>query len=316
MDYGKMLGRAWEITWRWKVLWILGFLASLGQGGNGTNSYQFGGEELNFPTWVQGPPERFWTAITGVVLAIICLLFILAIVLWVVSVISRGALIAGVAQVEDEGGTSFRSAWAAGRKKFWTLFGLGVLAAIPMIILVLLGIIVLIMGIAGGVGLLETEEAAGIPTIVMFSLVCGIFLCCGLVPLGIVLEQIRIYGERGAILEGLGWIDAFKRGWQMIIENLGATILLWLIFFALGLVFFAITFVLMFALAAPFLILLGITDAGGWTIAPVVCMGLIAVIFSALIRSVATVFISASWTLAFRELTGWGTPHASEEVAG
>lgn len=313
MDYGKVLGRAWEITWRWKVLWILGFLASLGQGGSGTSSYQFGGDELNLDRWVQGPPEGFWAAISGVVLAIICLLFILAIVLWVASVISRGALIAGVAQVEDEGWTSFRSAWAAGRKKFWTLIGLGVLAAIPMIILVLLGIIVLSMGIAGGVGLLESEEAAGISTIVMFSLVCGIFLCCGLVPLGIVLEQIRVYGERGAILEGLGWIDAFKRGWQMIIENLGATILLWLIFFALGLVFFAITFVLMIALAAPFLILLGITDAGAWTIAPVVCMGLIAVIFSAIIRSVATVFISASWTLAFREMT---TPLAPEELVG
>jgi hypothetical protein len=54
MDYGKILSRAWEIAWRWKVLWILGFLASLGQGrggGNGssysTSSSDWGTQGLN-----------------------------------------------------------------------------------------------------------------------------------------------------------------------------------------------------------------------------------------------------------------------------
>ncbi|MGD8904906.1 MAG: hypothetical protein PVI67_15190, partial [Anaerolineae bacterium] len=50
MDYGKILTRAWEITWRWKILWILGFLAALGSGGgggssSGSSSYSGGGEE-------------------------------------------------------------------------------------------------------------------------------------------------------------------------------------------------------------------------------------------------------------------------------
>jgi len=37
------LKRAWEITWRWKILWFLGLLASLGQGGGGGggSNYQF-----------------------------------------------------------------------------------------------------------------------------------------------------------------------------------------------------------------------------------------------------------------------------------
>ena len=41
MDYGRVLTRAWEITWRWKILWILGFLAALGSGsgGGGSSSY-------------------------------------------------------------------------------------------------------------------------------------------------------------------------------------------------------------------------------------------------------------------------------------
>lgn len=32
MDLGKVLSRAWDITWRWKLLWVFGFLVSLGQG--------------------------------------------------------------------------------------------------------------------------------------------------------------------------------------------------------------------------------------------------------------------------------------------
>ena len=48
MDYGKVLGRAWEITWRWKALWILGFLAGLGSGKGGSPNvnYQTGGGDL------------------------------------------------------------------------------------------------------------------------------------------------------------------------------------------------------------------------------------------------------------------------------
>lgn len=313
MDFGKVLGRAWEITWRWKVLWVFGFLASLGQGTQGTSSYQTSGQD--FDRWVQNP-EELW-AVGGVILAIICFLFIIAIILWVVSVISRGALIAGVVQVEDEGSTSFGRAWAVGRKKFWTLFGLGVLAALPMIILVFLGAIFFAAGIASGVGLMDAQEAAGITTIVITSFICAFFLCCVLVIVGMVLEQIRVYGERAAILEDLGWIDAFKRGWQVIKENLGPTIILWLIFFALGIVIFMIILVIILILAAPFLAFLGISsfsDVGAWMIAPAICLGLFMFVIFAFLRSIVTTYISTTWTLAYRELTGWETPLELEEV--
>ena len=314
MDFGKVLGRAWEITWRWKVLWIFGFLASLGQGSRGgSSSFQTGGQDLD--RWVQRPDE-LWALMGGVVLAVICVLFIIAIILWVVSVISRGALIAGVVQVEDEGSTSFGQAWAVGRKKFWTLFGLGVLAALPMLILVILGVIFFGVGIASGVGLMDVQEAAGIGTIVITSLIGICFLCCGLFLVGIVLEQIRIYGERAAILEDAGWIDAFKRGWQVITENLGATIILWLIFFAIGIVIFVISFGIIIMLAAPFLALFGLSDIGAWMIAPAACLGLVMLIIFALLRSVVATYISATWTLAYRELTGWEAPLELEEVPG
>ena len=35
MDYGEILKKSWNITWKFKVLWLFGFLASCGKGGGG-----------------------------------------------------------------------------------------------------------------------------------------------------------------------------------------------------------------------------------------------------------------------------------------
>jgi hypothetical protein len=305
MDFGKVLGRAWEITWRWKILWVLGFLAALGQGsGAPQTNYSFSGDEFDrfgFP--FGDSAEQFFLALSGLILVLICIFLIIAIALWVVSVIARGGLIAGVLQVEEEGETSFSKAWAGGARKFWTLFGLGILAAIPLILMLIIGGIILFSGIFFGIGLLDVDQAAGITSLVLVSILCGGFLCCGLFFLVIILEQIRVYGERAAILEDLGWIDAFKRGWEVLKDNLGATIIFWLIFFALGIVIFGISFVIVLALAAPLFGLFFVADPGLWWFGPICIGGLLGTIIFALIRSIVVAFTSATWTLAYRELT-------------
>lgn len=305
MDFGKVLGRAWEITWRWKILWVLGFLAALGQGnGGGQPNYTIDESDLQrFGYHLGDSAQEFFALMGGLIVGLICLFLIVAIALWVVSVIARGGLIAGVQQVEEEETTSFRKAWSAGVRKFWTLFGLGILAAIPTILLILIGIALLTLGIFVGVGLLEVAEAAEITVIILVSIICGGFLCCGLFILVLVLEQIRVYGERAAILEDLGWIDAFKRGWEVLRDNLGATVVLWLIFFAIGIVIFGISFALVFVLAAPLFGLFAIGDPGWWLLGPLCIGGLLGTIIFALIRSIVVTFTSATWTLAYREMT-------------
>ena len=308
MDFGKVLGRAWEITWRWKMLWVLGFLAALGQGSGGSGAPQmnYTFAEEDFQRWgfqFGESAEQFFTGIAFLALGLCCLALIVVILLWIVSLIARGGLIAAVQQVEEEGKTSFGKAWSAGARKFWTLFGLGVLSAIPLILLIIIGLIILTLGIMVGVGMMDVAEAAGITTIVIFSITCGGFLCCGLFALVIILEQIRIYGERAAMLEDLGWIDAFKRGWQVLKDNIGATLILWLIFFALGIVIFAISFVIVIALTVPLFGLFVTTDSGWWLFGPLCVGGAIGTIIYAVIRSIIVAFTSSTWTLAYRELT-------------
>lgn len=307
MDFAKVLSRAWEITWRWKVLWILGFLASLGNGGGGSGSANMyttnGDQNLNIGPWQadrMGP--EFWAAISGIILGLVCLGLLIAIALWVVSVIARGGLIAGVRQIEDEGTTTFGRAWRVGVSRFWTLFGISFLTAIPLFILILIGVVVLGLGIATAAGFSDISEALS-GTSILLALSCGAGLCCVLVPLGIVLDQIRTYAERAAILEGLGWIDAFKRGWQVIKENLGPTIILWLIFLAIGLVLAGVIIGGMVAVALPLVAIFAKTEPGPWLIAPLCCGGLLAMIAFSLIGAIIETFTSATWTLAYRELT-------------
>ena len=312
MDYGKVLSRAWEITWRWKVLWILGFLSALGQGGGGGGSgtpYSGDGSQWRAFRGVEITP-----AIIGIIAGVLCLLFLIMIAIWVISTVARGGLIAGVQQVEEEDGTTFGSAWRAGVSRLWTLLGIAILAALPVILLAI-GIIVLVAifvtAALGGDSSFDTSVGLS----VVFGICFGGAFCCGMIILSTVLNQIRIYAERAAMLEGLGWIEAFKRGWEVLKANLGTTIIFWVIFFVIGLAIAAVVFGVVAVALIPFIVAIAAgTDPGLWLLAPVCGGGLIAIIVFALISAIVETCSSATWTLAYREMTGPAQPVAEPVV--
>jgi hypothetical protein len=305
MDYGRVLRRAWEITWRWKVLWILGFLASLGRGTGSTGNT---GYTMDSSDWQWGHGIQMPAGVVSILAAAACLGILIGIAIWVVSVMARGGLIAGVQQVEEEGATSFLQAWRVGRDRFWTLFGISILAFIPTFLALVIGIGVLVLLIIGTVGAFDRATEAAGALGVIGSVFCGGTLCCGAVILAAVLDQIRVYAERAAILEGLGWIDAFRRGWQVLKENLGPTIIFWLIFFVIGVVMGVVIFGGIAAIAMPFIAAASRTDPGAWVLVPICLGGLVGAIIFALIGSIVETFTSATWTLAFREFTGIAAP--------
>jgi hypothetical protein len=302
MDYGKILSRAWQITWRWKVLWIFGFLASLGGGGGGGGG---GGSGMNNGSRGAGNFPNFDISpeIGGVIIALVCVAIIIGLILWVLSIISRGALIAGVQQVEDEGQTSFGSAWRVGLSRFWTIFGIGFLAALPILIIVLV-LIGVGIAVAVGAGYNFTndlpERALGV---ILPALACLIPLACVTVVLAVVLSQIQLYAERAAILEGKGWIDAFKRGWQVLKTNLGPTIVFWLIFLVVGGVLVAIVVGGILALALPAVALFGNNNPSALAIVMMCGGALVGFVILAAVGAIVQTFTSATWTLVYRQLT-------------
>ena len=302
MDYGKILSRAWQITWRWKVLWIFGFLASLGSGGgsgggggNGMNNGSRGAG--NFPNFDISPQMG------GLIIGLVCLALIIGLILWVLSIISRGALIAGVQQVEDEGQTSFGSAWRVGLSRFWTIFGVGFLAALPILIIVLV-LIGVGIAVAVGAGYNFTNDMSDRALgIILPALACLIPLACVTVVLAVVLGQIQLYAERAAILEGKGWIDAFKRGWQVLKTNLGPTIVFWLIFLVIGGVLLAIVAGGILALALPAVALFGNNNPNALAVVTMCGGALIGFVILAVVGAIVQTFTSTTWTLVYRQLT-------------
>jgi hypothetical protein len=307
MDYGRVLSRAWEITWRYKVLWILGFLVALGSGNGGAGSgYRFGANDFrnfnNFPS-LQPLPN-----LTGLLVTLGCLALIVALVVFVLSLIARGGLIAAVIQAEDGETLSLSSAWRAGGARFWTLLGIWALTSLlPAVLLIGVAIIgvVSLLGAAGGTLFRQNPNpGALIGGGAAILVACCCTSICGLIIITGVLQQIRLYAERAAMLEGRGAVAAFGRGWQVLRQRFGPTLMLWLIFLLIGLALAAVIIVVVAVVALPFVVARGSGQAFNWLALPVIATALVGIIVGAIIGSVVQVFVSASWTLAYRELTG------------
>ncbi len=272
MEYGKILNRSVNIVWQSKFLIILGILAAFGaslfSGGSGTGDL---GQFLELG-------DEIVALVVGITIAIVCAFLFIVIGLWVISTIARGGLIASVDTIESGEKSSFRQAWSAGWRKAWTLLGIGLLPAIPGLILFMIGLMAL--GVYGGIFALFDEEFVQLGTAGL-GITIAVFACI-LIPIMLVLSILRNFAERACMLEDLGVIDAYRRGTSVLMANFGEAVILFLlqivIFIVLGVLLFipGLVLVLCFILWPLLLVVKGFTEA----------------------------FVSALWTLAWRAWTG------------
>jgi len=328
MDYGGILRRAWRITWDNKYLWWLGFLTALGSsrgfnGGRGTNfSPPTGGPPIGgpggpFPPGF-GPGEFEPGPIIGIIIAVICVLAVIALAIWVVSTIARGGLISATNQIEDTDLSSFRQGWQAGRETMWRMLGVSLVQGIPGI---LVGVVLLILfalgvfaflGAAGPGGFAEPPEEllAGSGAL----LLCLIPIICIVALASLALSILRPFADRACVMEDEPVFAAYRRGWEVLRDNFVDSLVLGIIRFFTGLV-------VGFVVVLPFLVLgllAGISfgfgalasgpDALSGLAAPVIvvlaCGGLILLVISLVVGAVLTTFFSSMWTLAYREFAG------------
>lgn len=290
MDFGRVLTRAWQIIWDNKFLIVLGVLVALSSGSVGSNfgggngggfQYQFEGDEFDF---TGPPPPELEAAVpfvglaAGVILVIICVLLIVSIIVWVISTIARGGLIASVNTIEAGEESNLSRAWRAGWERGRTLVGIGIIPAIPVFVLVIIGLG--LTGALAGLSNLFSEQLAT-PTLTGFGLVMVIAACVAL-PLALVLGLLRTFAERAAMLENLGTVAAYGRGWEVLRTNLGSALLLFLIQIAIGIG-------LAILLIGPSIFIM-------------LCCFLWPVLL--VIEGTVAAYFSSVWTLAWREWTG------------
>jgi len=157
VDYIGILKKSWNVTWRYKILWLFGLFAGAG-GGGGTFSYSFPGgsstssSSSGLPTGASAAQFEAFVQRYAVLIVIVALFFVvLGLLLWMVSVAARGGLIHLVNEAEERRDVHAAAGWHAGFSKWWRVFAVGFLADLPVGFLVIVMLVVLAIGTVGAI---------------------------------------------------------------------------------------------------------------------------------------------------------------------
>jgi hypothetical protein len=306
MDIGELLRRVWQITWKFKGLWILGILSGCGAGGGGGGSspgsgpgVRFGFEGRDFPRL-----EHFFrqidpnvAAFAGIALA--CLVILLAVALFLLGVLGQSGLISGFDLADEGHAVTLGVAFQRGLHYFWKILG-------AQVLLWLLAALVLgILFVAGGILTLGTLGVA---------LLCLVPLACLLIPVVLLFGVYVMLTQVALVVEELDFGAAFSRSWQVMRDNLGNVILLGILLVIGGAVVGFLLFLPFIGVAAP--ALAGLAIGGERAAAAGIAFSIIGALFLLplliLANGIIQTFVTGTWTIAYRRMIGRG---GAEKIA-
>jgi hypothetical protein len=302
MDIGAVLARAWNISWKYKALWVLGVLAGCSASGRGN----FSQSTSNVRGWnfqapaVEGTPfeglDRFFNRLDERTLVpIIIGLILLAIAVWLVflvlGVLGQGGLIAAFGQADDGYNVSLGEAFSLGGQHFWRLLGIRAMVFVVGIVVAILAGIALVIFTVGTLGL---------------GLVCLIPLLCLLIPLSIAIDAYIALTMVAAVEEKLGITDAFRRAWVVAQQQLGPVLVMTLILVIGGGIVGVILFLPVAVIAVPAIVgFIGGEEASirsGLVVSGICLLAALPVLL--VLSGVLTTFVTGVWTITYRRLTG------------
>ena len=246
MDYGNLFKRAWDIIWNNKFLIILGILVALGSGGGSAgNSISRLGDEQTF----QNPPffnfgahpfdQEYAGLAAGVIILLALVALLAGLVFWALSTVARGGLIYAAANISAGNTATFSEAFAAGWEKVLRLLGIGLAPAIPGFLIFLISGFSMV--VYTGSSFVSTRAfpvraSNGVLIAVAIGLICVLGLATA------VLALLRTFANRACMLEDLGVIDSYRRGFEILGKEFGSVLVLFLLQIAIsvtiGIIFF------------------------------------------------------------------------------
>jgi hypothetical protein len=275
-DYWDIVVRSLRITWDHKFLWFFGFFAASG-----------GGSVLN---WSERGPDQirdFFLAHVELLALIIFGLVLLWLIFFVMSVISKGALVKSIARADRGEAIGFELAWRSGLKSFWGLLGILITGFVTFIVVTAVCVIAVVVPLAAG--------AAGVAIAVLI----GAVLLVPYLAFLFALTFVIIYAEREYVVGGATFGDAMAAGWTLTRENPGKSLLMWLVSFLSGLAFFVGLAIVLLALALPF-ILIGLSN-----LVLALALGIpLGVVVLVLASSAFSTYDHALWTLFYLDIRG------------
>lgn len=299
MDFGAVLRRSAEITWRFKALWIFGILASCGTsrggggggggGGGAPGQYDFGpGEADQFERFIESIPVE---VIVFVIVGFVLLILFLGLIFLLLGVLGQAGLIGGFVLADEGQAATLSALFEAATDNFLRILAIRIIFAVAGLIIALpivIGIVALVV-LTLGLGLL-----------------CLIPLLCLLVPLGIAVGLYSELTQVAAVVDDLPVFESFRRAWIVFRENVGPIIVMALILIIGGGVVSFLLALPIFFVAVPaisgFLIGTDVAIGGGLGLAALCFVIYLPVVI--LLSGVLQTFITGSWTITYRRLTG------------
>ncbi len=298
MYIGDVLRRTWQISWRFKGLWILGILAGCGGGGGGGGSssgsgggtrYQFDGGR--FPGWDHYFRNLDPNLVGFLATALVCLAILLVIGLFVLGILGQAGLISGFDLADEGHAITLSIAFRRGLHYFWKILG-------AQVLLWILALIVVLVLLAGGA--LLALGTLGI------ALICLVPLACLLIPALLLFGVYVMLTQVALVVEELDFSAAFSRSWQVMRENVGNVILLGLILVVGGAIVGFLFSLLVLPAALPVLTALAI--GGDQVVAGGIILSVVAVLILfpllILVNGLIQTFATGAWTIAYRRMTG------------
>lgn len=301
IDLGKILIRAWQIIWNYKILWVFGIFASFASGnGNGGGS---NGNSSSSNRDVSGFPgdagrigekaseffQQYMLIIIGVCVALILISF----AFYALGMMGRIGLLKGVYSVEN-GASSlmFGELWSESMPYFWRFFGLNFLVGLAFLIVFLPFIMIGIL--TKGIGL-----------------ACLLPLVCLLIPVAWVVNVILEQAQAAIVAEDLSILEGFKRGWEIARSDIGGMIVLSLVFWiGGGIIGFVISLPIIAAVIPGAIGMMGYQSgetipATVWVTVACCSLYMPVLIF---LKGVLTAYIKTSWALSYLQLTKPAAP--------
>jgi hypothetical protein len=307
VDYQYILRQVWQISRRWKMLWLLGILSTLSarlrlrpQIRNLARIAEWLPPEMRdrFAGFASGPYTT--PALVGSVL----LALLVGVGLALLHAAARAALTDQVNRIENGDTPALRAAWEVGKRHVWRVLAISVLLGLPVLALVAAGLIPLLLGAF----VLDLPAGLERNTVAASMVLCCLFpaLFLGLL-LAIPLSVLRRLAVRACVLENQAIRQSIVRAWGVLRSNLGAVVLLWLILAAVALgaiLLVGAPCLLVTGLSSPLVDLFSRSSPAG--LAGVCGAALLFWLLETVITGAVETLFSTAWTLAYRDVAGLG----------
>jgi hypothetical protein len=310
MRQTDIVKRAFQLTFRYPVLWIFGILAALTSGRGGNSYYTLNRNSVNLPAASVPGIGQIGPGV-WITIALFCCFLLLVVIAAsiIIQYVSRAALYRMVDRVEETGS---KPTWREGFRLGWTnrTFRLFLLELLLFVAVAIAATI--LVALAASPLLLLLVHNAAIRTLgVGLAVALMLFVVLLLLVVALALSLLRQFWAREIVLADRGIGAAFASGYVLVRERFKDVGLMWLLLLAIGIGWFLVMLlvVLVVVLAAVAVgagvgfSVYGITHSVGWAIVAGFPLFLAVMIVPlTFLGGLYQVFHSSAWTLAYREV--------------